>query len=509
MRSLCVLIAVLLLPLSAAAAPPTLDFFYPAGGQRGTTVEVVASGSFSAWPVQAWADDTGIEIRPGKETGKFQVAIAAATPPGLHHVRLYNADGASVLRPFVVGTLPEVLEKEPNDDPRKPQVLTPGVVVNGQLEKAGDVDTFAVSARKGQTLVAAVDAQHPLGSPMDGVLQLLSADGFVRAQSNDYHGLDPLIAYPVPADGTYLVRLFAFPAVATANVGFAGGPNFNYRLTVTTGPFADYAYPPAVSRSSPGTVELIGWNLPESLRRLPVAPTDEDTVALGHAELANTVPVRVVPNPVVIGPQKLTLPATAAGKISRMETADVYAFDAKKGQKLSLRVETHELGFPLDPVLKVLDAGGKVVATAQGKKLGTDPALDFTVPQDGAYTLEVRDLHEEGGPRHVYLLHAQPVTPDYALTVVSDRFTMTPGKPLDIPITVARKGGHSEAIELAVEGLPAGIRATTVAGKTLTLRLSDAAAPFAGPLRIVGKTTPPRLARANALPHLWLTVRAN
>jgi hypothetical protein len=509
----CVLVFV---PLSASAAPPVLDYLFPAGARRGTTSELVASGTFGGWPLQAWADDKGIAIKPGKEKGKFSVTIAADAAPGIHWVRLYDREGASALRPFLIGTLPEVLEKEPNDDPKKPQPLAAaGVIVNGQLSKAGDIDTFSLPLRKGQTLVAALEAQHTLRAPMDGVLQVLSADGFVLEQNHDFHDLDPLVAFTAPSDGTYLVRLFAFPAVGTAAVSFAGGAKFVYRLTLTTGAFADYAYPLAVARSVPATVEIVGWNLPAALRRLPVVPRDdEDIITLSPPELANGVQVRLTATPVVPrvpGLQQLTLPVTLSGKITRPDTADVFAFTAKKGEKLSFRIEARSLGFPLDPVLRLRDAAGKLLGSAQAQKLGTDPALNVTAPQDGPYRLEVRDLHEEGGPRHVYLLHAGAEAPSYTLKVAADRFTMTAGKPLDIPVTVERKGGDTSAIELVAEGLPAGVTASSVPGKTSTLRLSGG--PFAGPFRIVGKSkgTPARGALApladlgRSTPYLWLT----
>ena len=43
------------------------------------------------------------------------------------------------------------------------------------------------------------------------------------AQNNDYHGLDPQVRLPVPEDGTYIVRMFAFPATPDSSIGFAGG----------------------------------------------------------------------------------------------------------------------------------------------------------------------------------------------------------------------------------------------------------------------------------------------
>ncbi len=111
-------------------------------------------------------------------------------------VRLYDEEGATSLRPFLVGALPELVEVEPNDDPRRPQaVAAPRVVVNGRLAKPGDVDGFAVKLDQGETLAADLEADRHIGSPMDAVLQVVSAEGFVLAQNNDTVGRDPRIGY--------------------------------------------------------------------------------------------------------------------------------------------------------------------------------------------------------------------------------------------------------------------------------------------------------------------------
>ena len=204
----------LLFPSALIAAPPKLDYLFPAGAQRGTTVEITAAGTFGRWPVKAHVEGAGVEVKAAKTSGKLVVTVAKDAEPGVYWIRLYDDEGATTARPFIVGMLPEVMEQEPNDDPKKPQVLPQSsIVVNGRLDKPGDVDTFAVKLTKGQTLVASVEANRILRSPMDGVLQILSADGFVLEQNDDYHGLDPQIAFAVPKDGSYLVRVFAFPSV--------------------------------------------------------------------------------------------------------------------------------------------------------------------------------------------------------------------------------------------------------------------------------------------------------
>lgn len=488
------LLLAVLFSSAATAAPPKLDYLFPAGAQRGATIEVTAAGTFERWPVKAWCDGKGIDVKPGKTSGKLTVTVAKEVEPGTYWLRLYDDDGASIARPFIVGVLPEVLEEEPNDDPKKPQVLASSqLVVNGRLGKPGDVDTFAVKLTKGQTLVASLEAHRTLRSPMDGVLQILSAAGFVLDQNDDYHEIDPQIAFTAPKDGTYLVRTFAFPALADSTIGFAGKETFVYRLTLTTGPWVEYANPLAVSRTGPTTVELVGWNISEELRKFRVTPRDGvEALKLFDSRLANPFFVRVEPHPVLVKtqatraqPMAIGLPVTITGRLDKPGDVDVYQFDAKKGQKVAFRIEARTLGFPLDPVLRLTDAAGKSIAQAKASAIGTDASLDFTAPGDGSYRIEVSDLHGAAGMRYAYRLRAGPIAADFEVKVAGDNFTLLPGKPLEIPVTITRVGGFSQDIAFSFEGLPKTIEIASTA-KGITLRTTDKAS-FTGPVRIVGK----------------------
>jgi hypothetical protein len=529
MRPAALVVAVLLTPAVSAAAPPTLTYLYPAGAQRGTTVEVTAGGTFERWPIQAWTDGKGLEVKAGRDKGKLTITVAADATPGTYWLRLYDDEGASALRPFLVGLLPEALEQEPNDDFKKPHQLdSNSVTVNGRLEKPGDVDCFSLKLKRGQTLVASLEAHRTLGSPMDALLQVLSADGFVLEQNNDFHGLDPQVVFTVPRDGTYVVRTFAFPAEPDASIRFMGAETYIYRLTLTTGGFADYPFPLAVARTAPSEVDLIGWNIPDAARKQVVKPAEAlDCVTLFHTQVANPVGVRVEPHTTVLQdrtndrdhPQAVPLPVTISGRLERKNAVHVYRFEAKKGQKLTVQAEAQTLGFPLNPVLVLTDASGRTLARAEGAAVGRDPEMAFAAPQDGTYQVEVHDLHAEGGLRHLYRLRVVFTEPGFELKLATDRFTLTSDKPLDIPVTVERHNGFDRELELVAEGLPEGVSAAMVpagpAAKSLTLRLTGAKLASV-PFRITGKSKgndqPQHLARI-ALPlfntassYLWLTV---
>jgi len=536
---------ILVLPaLSASAAPPTLDTLYPAGAQRGTTVSVFAAGGFDRWPVQCWASAPGIKVEADKTKGKLNITVAADVPAGVHRIRLADEAGASVLRPFLVGTLPELMEAEPNDEPAKAQTLPKagnadghcGAVINGKLEKAGDADVYSVKLTKGRTLVASLLGDQVLKSPMDAVVQVLNSDGFVLEQNHDFRGLDPQTTFEIPADGTYLVRVFAYPAVPDSSIRLAGGESWVYRLTLTTGAFLDHAFPPAVGPGAPSIqVGVWGWNLPESARSVSVADGPPGWVEQFHPQAAGSVEVSREPHPVAVEaepndpakPQAIgPLPVTMCGRIESSTDVDTFEFPAAKGKRLTLRVRSDEREFPLDPVLRITDADGKTLMElddARGSRTTRDVELLFVPPADGKYRVSVRDLHGRGGPRFVYLLDILGAEPDFDLSVPGDRFTVVPGKPTELTVTLDRRNGFAGEIVLVAEGLPEGVTAAEVkttgaAAKSAVLKLACDKGPVGGAFRVVARSagkvriakTAPAPAAAVGAPaptsDLWVTV---
>ncbi|MFN9971673.1 MAG: pre-peptidase, partial [Phycisphaerae bacterium] len=114
------------------------------------------------------------------------VRIADNLLPGIYHLRFFNTHGASSLKSFVVSRLPESEEKEPNNRLAEANAVPEsGGVANGILQEAGDVDTYAILLRKGQTVVGSMLAHRELNSPMDATLQLLNPRGTLMEQNDD------------------------------------------------------------------------------------------------------------------------------------------------------------------------------------------------------------------------------------------------------------------------------------------------------------------------------------
>ena len=516
----------------AAAAGPSVQTLFPAGAQRGQTVQVKATGAFAAWPPKVWVDRKGVDVKPAKDKGKLDVTVAADATPGVYYLRFYNEQGASAVRPFIVGQVEEIREAEPNDDPQKPQQLSSTTVtVNGVLSKTGDVDTFAISVKKGQTLVASLEGNSRLGSPMDAILQVVSSEGFVLDQNDDDHGLDPQLAYVAPRDGVYLVRTFAFPAKPNSSIRFAGSSTYVYRLTITTGGFVDYTLPLAVSCAAPARVKLVGWNLNGAAEVELQPAADQREAVLVRAGLANSPVVLLEDHATMVeqepndaaSAQDIEAPTTVSGLVQEAGDVDVFQFKGVKGQRWQFRSESRSLGYPLDSYLELLDVAGKVLARNDDATRGqADAVLTYTLPKDGAYRIAIRDLYRHGGRRYAYRLSIREARPDFQLTLAADSFTLTPEKPLEIPVGVARLERFAEEIEITVEGLPEGVSVEPVkslakgaTAKSVKLKLTTGGKAASGPIRIVGRSTGKtpitRTAKATVagltvkLPDVWLT----
>lgn len=534
------------------AAVPTLTNVFPPGGQRGTTVTVTCKGKFD-WPVSVAA--AGVKVTAKEESGKLDVEIPADLAADRVWIRLYNAEGASAAVPFLVGSLKELNEEEPNNAPTKPQKVDGAVTINGVLTK-GDVDGFAVSLEAGQTLVAALDANTKLGSPVDSILQVATEKGFVVAENHDDVGLDPRLAFRAQKAGVYIVRAFAFPSNPDSTIAYSGGETSLYRLTLTTGPYIAFAAPLSAPLSEPREVGVLGWNLPAGMK-LPVLPFGgvdpqgqvelepqaEDRLAsearLGfvYSPEAGSARVRLTPFPVISNlepstdPVALPVPGAVMGRLGEPRETDRYRLTLKKGDSL-LVVPEGRADFPADPVLQLADPAGKVVASLDelsgGRRRrggeGGSQILSHSAAQDGDYELRVRDRFRRGSEWAYYQLTTRIEVPDFELTTTADAVVTAPDKPGELTVNVERRGSEIGTITIEAIDLPEGVTAAPVlsepkgdSSKKVKLSIQSTGSNFSGPIRIKGTVKEPselsRLARTpvqlgGCFDRIWLTATA-
>ena len=107
----------------------------------------------------------------------------------------------------------------------------------------------------------------------------------------------------------------------------------------------------------------------------------------------------------------LTPPVTVNGTTAA-DAADFFRFPATKGQRLLLSCAAERIDSSLNAVLTILDKSGRELATAH-RTHSSDPAIDFTAPEDGEFTVKLHDIVWQGGPASLYRLTiAAPSEPD-------------------------------------------------------------------------------------------------
>lgn len=216
----------------------------------------------------------------------------------------------SNLIPFAAETLPECLEKEPNDSVAKAQPITLPVIINGHIDHPTDADFFQFEGRAGEAVVAEVCARR-LDSPLDSVLRLTDAAGRELAYNDDHedkgsgldtHHADSYLSLTLPADGTYYLCL--------RDAQRAGGPEYGYRLRVSA-PLPDFAL-----RVVPSSITLrAGTTIPVSVYALRKDGfTNEIRLALKNA------PPGFALNGALVPPGQDQVRLTLSGPASPRET---------------------------------------------------------------------------------------------------------------------------------------------------------------------------------------------
>jgi hypothetical protein len=529
--------------------PPTLDYLFPAGAQKGGTVSVTNGGKFDPWPPNVWIDSGGIAFKAETNKGLFTVTIDKDARIGPHLVRTYNADGASAPKWFVVGQSEEVVEKEANDSFAQAQPIDKlPVVVNGRLEKAGDVDYLGVKLEAGKWLVAAVDA-YALGAPIDANLQLLDQRGArIGFNSDAAQNIDPFLAVKIEKSGTYVLLLSGFAHPPGSDVRYAGSPSSVYRLSLTQGAFPKWVFPAGGRLGWKTKVKIGGWNFESTDgereweidgsgdrnlttgARLPV-PGSNNRLRVSLGDLPEELEKE--PNNKPAEAQTIAKNVTINGRIDPAGDEDRFEFQAKKGERIDFRLQSASLGFPLSAALQIESQAGKQLAHEEYRGAASDPSLSWTAPSNGIFRVVVADLFHGGGLDYVYRLEVRAPQPDFRVTVNASSYRLEPGKTNDINLTITRLGGNTNKLLVTALNLPEGVLAKAMEVKAkdkepkLALAASPSAKPFNGVIGIAVADQAntnlehraffelgPKESRAgemliNETDQLWLTIGTN
>ena len=439
-----------------------------------------------------------------------EVTIAPDAEPGARELRLATLRGVSNPLVFHVGQLPEfsrkpmltatlqVLGKEAQSLRKRPadeaeERITLPCTVNGQIA-SGEVNRYRFEARQGQRLVLTTQARQLIPFIADAVpgwfqpvLVLYDAKGKEVAFDDDYQFRpDPVIFYEVPSDGEYVVAIY--------DSIYRGREDFVYRISLGQLPFVTSIFPLGGPVGAPAAITMQGWNLQEAGLTPPAqdaGPGNQLLAAIGKGFVSNRVPFAQdtlpegadkEPNNTQARAQKVTLPVIINGRIDRSDDWDVFRFTGKSNDTIVAEVQARRLDSPLDSVLKLTDAAGKLLAfnddfedLAAGVNMHhADSYLMTRLPADGDYYVHLGDTARKGGAEYGYRLRLSAPQPDFALRAVPSSVSLRGKSTATINVHVIRKDGFPGPIKLALKDPPAGFSASpvTLSGTQAVARLT-------------------------------------
>jgi hypothetical protein len=499
-------------PALAQAPNPVLRTVFPSGGRAGTSVIVSVDGTAldGLRDIHATIPQfTAKQI----DANRFRLDIPAGVPTGVYDLRAVGLHGMSSPRAFFVSNRAEMLEVEPNETFDSAQQVPLDVVVNGRIEKPGDVDCCKFQARAGQRVALECWAER-IDSKLRAVLEVHDAAGKRLAVNRGHTGIDPLIDFVAPADGSYFVKIF--------DLSYLGSAGHFYRLDIDTKPRVEFGLPCVVTRGKSTKVKLFGRNLsigaPSPVRdRATNPPLDcvEVDIAPPEAGRHQRIPLPLLPAqmsvdafayhypgghaPVLIGvtdvpvltaaannhapdhAQELVVPCEVSGQLADGDERHWYVVNARRGEVLWLEAFGARIGAPVDLDLTVLDPPGKnelLKFPANLENLGgygfptahPDPAGRWVAPTDGRYLILLRNLI--GGPnrdpRRIYRLSIRREEPDFHVAAIARRAdqpsglnVMGGGREM-LEVLAIRQRGLSGPIRVTAEKLPPGFHCPDV-----------------------------------------------
>lgn len=469
---------------SAFAQLPQAKLFsmFPPGAQVGVATEVAISNGAEMdeanrlifnhpgiTAAQKVTDANGVKT-PVANT--FVVNVAAGVPDGIYEVRFSGRFGVSNPRSFVVGSRKEINEVEPNNAREQATPVELNSTVNARTDGSA-YDYFKLSGKAGQRVLAICSAGH-IDSKANPDFEMHDGNGRRLAFARGQRRNDALLDVTLPADGDYFLRVIDHV--------YAGSADHFYRLTITTGPYVDFAIPPAGVAGANTQITLFGRNLPggqpagvsvdgKPLEKVAVSvtvPSDIESLQAAdnldanqggidafsyvwNTPAGNANPVTLFlssapvgleqePNDLPTQANKLTVPAEVAGQFQARGDVDFFTFEAKAKEVYWIEAFGDRHGSLADPYITLdrVNKDDKGMETAQritaqddtGTNLlpnvfetfSDDPAFQFVVPADGTYRLSIRDRYYEsrGDARMVYRLAIRKEAPDFKIVVLPE-----------------------------------------------------------------------------------------
>jgi hypothetical protein len=416
----------------------------------------------------------------------INLTIAADAVPGPRELRLVTSGGITnplifhvgqvneVTRPAMLTSSMQVLGKEEDALRKRPaseaevEIQLP-CTVNGQVA-SGEINWYRFKATKGERLVISCSARELIPFIADAVpgwfqpvISVLNAEGEELSYNDDFgFRPDPVVQFEVPADGEYRFRVF--------DAIYRGREDFVYRITIGRLPLLTSLFPLGGNQQTLKQLHWYGYHVDGG--QLKIGHRDETTgiqwvsivkdgiesnrVAFQLDEQAGTVESE--PNNTAEQAAEVSLPTIIDGRIDTAGDWDVYRVDANANETIVAEITARRLNSPLDSILKITDAAGKIIAVNDDHAdiaagLNTHHADSYAMFQTktaGPVYVHVGDTARNAGETFAYRLRISRPQPDFALRVTPSAVSMPAQGGSFINVYAIRQDGFDGEIRVQV-----------------------------------------------------------
>lgn len=532
---------------------PHLAYVYPAGCERGASVEVKVGGQFLKGVTGAYVSGGGVQVVVGDyykpftrgEANQLRLKLDSARDKLVAQgVKLGGPAKALPILAKEAGISDEDLAKlreyrieqaDPKRQPNPQITETVALRISVDADAAPGIREMRLLSPQGLTnpirfevgtLPEAYEAQGADHSPQDLRNLPVEVNGRLLPGEVDRYGLNlakgrhiviavgarrliPYIADAVP--GFFQATLTVFDAAGKEvafsdrsesyqdpSIDFQVPSDGRYTLEIRDGLYRgreDFVYRLEIGDNAA---------LPRDKR---AAPLNSDDLGIGRV---NTAAFDVLPQVGESEPngdskraQRLDLPCAVRGRIDKAGDIDVYRFDGRRGQQVVMEVLARRLGSPMDSYLRLSDSAGHLVAwndDCVDRAAGTltdqaDSYLRAKLPTDGVYFVTVSDSLRRGGKDFSYRLRVTAPEPGFALRIGPSSVTARAGMSVFLTVYALRRDGFDGDIALNLVDAPRGyaLSGSVVPGNVdqlpVTLTVPDDPSEAPAVIRIEGVAT--------------------
>ena len=442
---------------------------------------------------------------------QLRVTVDAHAAPGNHELRVLTNQGLTNPLNFLVDRFPETtrpfqlvplslaaggglpLSAQAHVEASEaPLEIALPAIVNGQM-MPGSMDRYRFHAEKGQKIVINAMTRALIPYMSDAVpgwfqasLTLTDAKGRELASADHFRfDQEPVIEEEIAENGDYILSV--------RDILNRGREDFVYRIAIGEIPYVTGIFPMGGKSGAHTRVEAAGWNLAATQFKssLNEPGVHEFSAADKVWSAVNPVAFSVDTLPETIEKQnssgaanarRIKLPQIVNGHIDHPGDVQFFRIEGKAGEEMVAEVEARRLGSPLDSLLTLTDAQGKQLAfnddfEDKGAALLTyqaDSRLMYRFPAKGAYSLQLADIEQSGGPDYTYRLRISHPRPDFELRIAPSSINLRPGRTIPATVLLIRRDGFEDAVTLRIKDGPPGLvlGGGTIPAGTDTVRVS-------------------------------------